>query len=235
MKMLTQLQCVRQTRTRSGFTLVEMMLSAGIYLFLLVGVMVAVQLFASRVYTIGATKLVATTGSRKALNQIRDDIRGAKLLQVGAADNSGNFTPYGGTNVAQGNALQVFTTTNLAAPFSLYFLQTNTINGISSNVLLWVSVTTNIAAGTSSAVTNSLAAYITNLDIFAAEDWDNWPTSGAPASQVTVSNSTLNNQVYSVKLQFWQWEYPIAVVGGGGLNAYDYYQLRTRVCRRALD
>ena len=34
-------------------------------------------------------------------------------------------------------------------------------------------------------------------------------------------------------MQFSQWEYPIAFVGGVGLNAYDYYQLRTRVFRRA--
>lgn len=227
MKIPAQLKSGRRWRTRSGYTLVEMVLSAGIYLFLLVGVLVAVQIFALRIYTIGATKLVATGGSRMALNQIRDDIRQAKLLQVGRTDNSGNFTPFGGTNLAVGNALQVFSTTNLSAPFSLYYLQTNTVNGISSNVLLWVAVTT------TSAVTNSLAAYITNLDIFAAEDWDNWPNTGTGVT--TVSNSTLNNQVYSVKLQFWQWEYPIAVVGGAGLNAYDYYQLRTRICRRALD
>jgi hypothetical protein len=45
-----------------------------------------------------------------------------------------------------------------------------------------------------------------------------------------------NNQVFTVKLQFYQWEYPIAVIStNGGLNAYDYYQLRTKVCRRALD
>jgi hypothetical protein len=49
------------------------------------------------------------------------------------------------------------------------------------------------------------------------------------------TNNVSNNQVFSVKLQFYQWEYPIAVVGGAGLNAYDYFQLRTRVCRRAID
>jgi len=226
MKLFTSLQSKPRKRTRAGYTLVEMMLSAGIYLFILVGVMVAIQIFALRVYTIAATKLVATTGSRKALNQIRDDIRQAKLLQVGKTDNFGNFTPVGGTNLAVGNALQVFSTTNLTAPYSLYYLQTNTSGGMSSNALLWVSVTA------TTAVTNNLAAFITNLDIFAAENWDCWATNTAAVT--TVSNSTLNNQIYSIKLQFWQWEYPIATVGGG-LNAYDYYQLRTRVCRRALD
>jgi hypothetical protein len=49
------------------------------------------------------------------------------------------------------------------------------------------------------------------------------------------TNNIYNNQIYSVKLQFYQWEYPIAIVGGVGLNSYDYYQLRTRICRRATD
>lgn len=218
---------VDSTRARSGYTLVEMMFVVGIYLFILVGVMTAIQVFALRVYTLAATKITATQGSRKALNQIRDDIRQAKLLQVGNADNAGNFTALTGSNVVeQGNALEVFTTATAGAPFSLYFLQTNTLNGISSNNLLWVFVNTNAAA-----VTNKLTSYITNLDIFAAESWDNWPTN--PIGPVT--NWNYNNQIYSVKMQFWQWEYPIAVVGGVGLNAYDYYQIRTRVCRRATD
>jgi hypothetical protein len=85
---------------------------------------------------------------------------------------------------------------------------------------MWISVT----SLTSNTV--NLASYITNLDIFSAQDcWGN-----------TVSNFALNNQVFAIKLQFYQWEYPIAVVStNGGLNAYDYYQLRTKVCRRALD
>jgi type II secretory pathway component PulJ len=208
----------------SAFTLVEMMIATGIYLILFIGALVAIQVFALRVYTLAATKLSATQGSRKALNQIRDDIRQAKMLQVGTANNAGSFTANGGTNLAVGNALQVFYTTNTSAPYSIYYLQTNTPGGVSSNNLIWISVTTN------STVTTLLSTYITNLDIFAAEDWDNWPATSP------ITNSLYNNQVYSVKLQYYQWEYPIAVIStNGAANAYDYYQLRTRVCRRALE
>lgn len=212
-------------RNRSGFTLVEMVFSSAIYMFILVGVVVAIQIFALRIYTLAATKLTATQGSRKALNQIRDDIRQGKLLQVGQTDNAGNFTPINITNGAVGNALQIFQTTNQTAPYSLYYLKTNNINGVSSNNLLYVAVTTN------STTTYNLASYITNLDIFCAEDWDNWPTN----AMAPTTNNIYNNQIYSVKMQFYQWEYPIAVVGGIGLNSYDYYQLRTRICRRATD
>lgn len=207
-------------RRQSGFTLVEMMISASIYLVIFVGALIAIQIFALRVYTLAATKLTATQGSRRALNQIRDDIREGKGIQVGNADNSGNFTAYGGTNLAQGNALQVFSTTNFGGPpYSIYYLQTNRLGNALSNNLMWISVTaleTNISR---------LSTYITNTDIFAAEDcWGN-----------VISNVIKNNQVFTVKLQYYQWEYPIAVRQSTNGDAYDYYQLRTRVCRRALD
>lgn len=208
-------------RGLQAYTLVEALIATAVYLGVVLVSVVAIQVFALRVYTLGATKLVATGGSRKALNQIRDDIRQGKGVQVGTADNSGNFTPYGGTNGAIGNALEVFSTTNFGGPpFSIYYLQTNAPNGVSSNNLIWVSVTgssTNFA---------KLSTYVTNLDVFSAEDcWGN-----------TISNSIKNNQVFTVKLQYYQWEYPLAVISSNSApNAYDYYQLRTRVCRRALD
>jgi type II secretory pathway pseudopilin PulG len=220
MKLFSHIQPGCRRRHRAGFTLAEMMIATGIYLAIFVGVIVAIQVFALRVYTLAATKLTATQSSRKALNQIRDDIRQGKLLQVGNSDNSGNFTPVYGTNGAVGNALQVFATTNLVAPYSIYYLQTNTVSGVSSNNLIWISVTSNAT------VTASLACYITNLDVFSAQDcYGN-----------VISNFMQNNQVFAVKLQFYQWEYPIAVISTNtGLNTYDYYQLRTKVCRRALD
>ena len=36
-------------------------------------------------------------------------------------------------------------------------------------------------------------------------------------------------------MQFYQWEYPIGYIGSDALNAYDYYTLNTRICRRAKD
>jgi type II secretory pathway pseudopilin PulG len=220
MRIFFQLQAGGRRR-RSAFTLVEMMVSSGIYLVIFVGVIVAIQLFALRVYTLAATKLTATQSSRKTLNQIRDDIRQGKGLLVGVSDNVGNFTPVYGTNGAVGNALIIYSTTNFSGPpYSLYYLQTNTVGGVSSNNLMWISATS-LANNTA-----NLATYITNLDVFSAQDcWGN-----------TVSNFLLNNQVFTVKLQFYQWEYPVAVISSnGGLNAYDYYQLRTKVCRRALN
>ena len=105
--------------------------------------------------------------------------------------------------------------------------------GISSNLLLWISATTNGVTGSSgnSVFTNTLrlACFITNLDLFAAEDWQTtWPGS-------VITNSLMNNQVYAVKLQFNQWAYPMALAQTNTTDAYGFYQLRTRVCRRALN
>ena len=198
----------------SAFTLVEMMMSVWIYLFIFIGVMIAIQIFALRVYTLAATKLSATTGARKTLNNIRDTIREAKTLQVGNWSNSA-FAAISGTNAAQGNALEIYPTTN-TVPYTIFYLDTST----ATNYLQEYTVT-----GTSTNLT-TVASYITNSLIFDAEDFQT----------NIIANNPKNNQVYRMTLQFKQWEYPIAFVGTNvGLNEYGYYQLRTRVCRRALD
>ncbi|HEX4349084.1 MAG TPA: hypothetical protein VH251_01790 [Verrucomicrobiae bacterium] len=224
MKLFSNIASVRRRGTRSGFTLLEMMFSVGIYTILLIGVLIAIQVFALRVYTLAATKLTATQGARNALNQIRDDIRQGKYVQVGNTDNSGSFTAYGGTNLAMGNAIQIFSTTNnnfTTYPYDIFYLQTNTPGGVSSNNLIWIAVSTN-----NTTYTQKLCTYITNLDVFATMDcWGN-----------ISSNKIDDNWIYTVKFQFYQWEYPIAVISSNtAANAYDYYQLRTRVCRRSLN
>lgn len=239
MTLFPQFPAAVRRRHCAAFTLAEMLIAATIYLVMMVGVVVAIQVFALRVYSLASIRLQATQDARTAMNHLRDDIRQGTLLQVGNTDNSGNFTAIAGSNAAVGNALQIFAGTNQGPPYSIYYLQTNTIGavagkgGISSNLLLWLSVATNAITGSSgsSLATNTLmlACFITNMDIFTAEDWqDYWP--GQP-----VTNSLMNNQVYSVKLQFNEWAYPIAISGPNTTDANGFYQLRTRVSRRALN
>ena len=68
--------------TRRAFTLVEMMITVMVFVFVISG-MVYTQIFAMRVYTLSATKLNAATGARQALNSMRDEIRSAKIVLVG--------------------------------------------------------------------------------------------------------------------------------------------------------
>jgi hypothetical protein len=219
MKLFLNIQSSSRRTGISAFTLVEMVVSAGIYLAIFIGVMVAIQIFALRIYTLAATKLSATAYGRKALNQIRTDIQQGQLVQVGNLGTAGDpttFSPIAASLGAQGGALQIYPTTSTNFPYTIYYLDTSST---ANNYLRAYMVDSNNVA-----TTNTLVAYITNLIVFNAEDFQG----------NLVTNNLHNNQVYRMVLQFYQWEYPIGYIGGQGYNAYDYYQLRTRVCRRAL-
>jgi hypothetical protein len=199
-----------------GFTLVEMVMAVGVFLGIFVGVMVAVQIFGLRVYTLAATKLVATAGGREALNQIREQIREAKTVYVGNCTNAtySSFQLISNSLPQQGNALIVYPTTNTTW-YTIFYLDTST----STNYLAQFNVSNNVTI-----YTNTLAQYLTNQIVFDARDWLN---------NIVSNYQVLDNRLLiEVTMQFSQWEYPIAFVGGTGLNAYDYYQLRTRVFRR---
>lgn len=223
MKLFSNIQSRSPRKNTSAFTLVETMISVSVYLIVFIGVMVAIQVFALRIYTLAATKISATEYGRRALDQIRYDIQQGTMLQVGNVPTSGStcgdpthFAAITVPSVAQGNALQIYSTTNQGVPYSIYYLDMS-IPG--TNYLKQYTVSAaNVAA------TNILVGYITNTIVFDAEDFQG----------NIVTNDPKNNQVYRMVLQFYQWEYPIGIIGGKGFNAYDFYQLRTRVCRRAI-
>ena len=221
MKLFKHTQTQRRWRNVRGFTLAELVITVGVFLFIFTGVMIAVQIFGLRVNTLAATKLVATAGGRQALNQIRDQIRGAKMVYVGTCSKASvtSFQLITNTLPQQGNALIIYPTTN-GNYYSVYYLDTST----GTNSLIQFNAT-NGAGGWTTTYTNTLAQYITNNIVFDARDWQN---------NIITNYQSLDNRVLiEVTMQFSQWEYPIAFVGGVGLNAYDFYQLRTRVFRRA--
>jgi hypothetical protein len=218
MKLFKNIQNRARRRNVRGFTLAEMVIAVGVFLFIFTGVMVGVQVFGLRIYTLAATKLVATAGGRQALNQIRDQIRGCKMVYVGncSSPSYSSFALIGTTNLQQGNALILYPTTNTAW-YSIYYLDTLT----TTSRLIQFNVSNSVTT-----YTKTLAKYVTNQMVFDARDWLNR----------TVSNEACldNRLLIQVTMQFSQWEYPIAKVGPtNGWNAYDYYQLRTRVLRRA--
>lgn len=198
-------------RGDAGFTLVEMMVSATIFMAIYVGVMVAVQVFGMRIMTLAQTKLSATTGARKTLDAMRDSIRSATFVYVGTYNptNGQTFTQAPINSLQTGNALEVvytnkFDTTNI-------FYQDST-------------QATNLICSVSNSVVTVLAKYVTNYYCFTAEDY-----------QTNVLVNYQNNPVIHVVMNFSQWEYPMAYVGGASnaANAYDYYRLQTRICRRS--
>jgi type II secretory pathway pseudopilin PulG len=217
MKLFKNIQNRARRRNVRGFTLAEMVITVGVFLFIFTGVMVAVQIFGLRIYTLAATKLVATAGGRQAMNQIRDQIRGGKMVYVGNCSSpiNSSFALIGTTNAQQGNALIIYPTTNTTW-YSIYYLDTRT----TTNCLVQFNVSNSVTT-----YTKTLAKYVTNQIVFDMEDWQ---------THIVTSEQSLDNRLLiRVTMQFSQWEYPLAFVGGVGLNAYDYYQLRTRVFRRA--
>lgn len=200
-----------------GFTVVEMIMVVGIFLFIFVGVMIGVQLFGLRIYTLEATKLVATQGARTAMNAMRDQIRESKTVYVGncASEATNAFSLLAVTNIQQGNALIVYPTTNTSA-YIVYYLDTS--------AAIYALNQFNVTNG-QIVYTNQLAKYLTNLVVFDAENWQ--------TGVATNYTSLDNREIIHVTMQFSQWQYPIAFIGTHGFNAYDYYQLRTRVFRRA--
>ena len=216
---------------RSAFTLAEMLIAMTIFSMVIAG-MITIHIFGLRVYTLAATKLTATAGCRKALNSIRDQVRQAKLVDIGTCSSGpASFNSLGLTNVQVGNAMRLSFTNNWTNGYTMFFLDTT----LATTNYLKQCMVTNIGGGSNTTflTTNILASYITNSDIFTAQDYlgNNLTNENETDSQL---ESIPNRLVVYVKLQFYQWEYPIAQVGNSNAwNAYDYYQLRTRITRRA--
>ena len=217
MKFLSPNRMVSRPTDARAFTLVEMMVALVIFT-TVVATMVAVQVFGLRVYTLAATKLSATAGSRKAMNLIRDQVREAKTLDVGNCNGTpASFNSLGLTNYQVGDALRVFPTTDQTS-YSIFYLDRTTVTNCTLKQY------TVSASGTNTQV---LASYIVNQDVFTAQDYQ--------GNSLTNDQTMANRMVIFLRLQFDQWEYPIAVVGTNGFNAYDYYQLRTRITRRSFN
>ncbi|HEY1788521.1 MAG TPA: prepilin-type N-terminal cleavage/methylation domain-containing protein [Verrucomicrobiae bacterium] len=222
---------VRPSRqSAQGFTLVEMMVALAVFT-LVIMVTLATQVYGTRVYTLAATKLSATTSARMALNDIRDEIRQGQIVNVGNYIWTGNdpaatnFTPISDGNPQQGNALIIYPSSTNAGTFTLMYLQP----GSGTNYSLGTPASTNCLIletyrNGALAQSNDVANFITNQVIFTAQDYEN-----------NILTNNVNNRVIQVQMFFSQWEFPIAFIGTNGFNAYDYYRLQTRITRRLFD
>jgi type II secretory pathway pseudopilin PulG len=218
-----------------GFTVAEMLIAMTIFS-MAIAAMVATQLFGLRVYTLAATKLSATSGCRKALNSLRDQIREAKLVDIGNCGTNGDpasFSSLGMTNYQVGNAIRLTSYNNWTNSFTVFYQDTSLVT---TNYLKQCTVQCTVTGGATNytySATNNLAMYITNSDIFTAQDYLGRTLTNEESVDNTLQ-AIPNRLVVYVKLQFYQWEYPIAFVGSNNAaNMYDYYQLRTKVTRRA--
>jgi len=206
---------------RRGFTLVEMMFSVFIFCVLFVGALVTLQIFGLRVYTLSGTKLSASGAALKALNQIREDVHGARFVDIGncsTPSDPSTFHLTGNANKNAGSALRVCLYSNQVSPYAycyaIYYLQSDS----TTNVL-------KVAYSTENYTNRKIVAnYVTNQVVFTAEDC---------MKNVLYNDSA--NRIIRMELDFYQWEYPIGYVGGVGANAYSSYTVMTRVTARLID
>lgn len=203
--------CPHPRRSR-GFTLVEVMVSAGIFLGIVVGVMVGLQIFGLRIYTLAATKLSATADGRRTLNALRSEVRSAKTVYVGTYAN-GVFARIPNGQPQTGNALALsFATSNgLSATMPVIYYQAST-------------GATNALFSVRQNEVKVMANYLTNYYVFTAEDY-----------RTNILTSYDNNPVIRITLRFYEWQYPLGFIGTNGINAYNFYRLQTRICRRTKE
>jgi Tfp pilus assembly protein PilW len=208
---------------RAGLSIVEMLIAIACFMFL-VAAIVAIQLFAVRIFQLAATKLTATEDGRATVNFIREQVREAKELYIGTYSGTngspGSFSAVVNSNQV-GSALLIFPTTNQT--YGTIFYQDSTLSNLCS-----VSIT-NATTDTNGVTTGTIGSYATdalfvtnNSNVFQAEDF-----------QGNVLTDNQNNRIIHVTLQFSQLEYPVAGIGAGAL--YDYYELHTRATRRSID
>ena len=129
---------ISANNSRHGFSLAELMVASTIFLILVVGAMVSVQIYGLRVYNLTSTKIKATAGAREAMNDIRDRIRAAYDVNVGFYTNN-NFLSLTNNQAQQGNAIQIFPLTNDLATAVVFYSDVansnNALNMVVSNVV----------------------------------------------------------------------------------------------------
>jgi hypothetical protein len=163
-------------RAKAGFTLTEILIASTLFV-LVVGGIIASNLFGLQIFEMMQTKLQVMQWSRETIMQLRDEIHVCNSVAVGTVSN-GNFTGYLDGETQQGNGLQIYPTTNTNS-YILYFV--------------------NAADQTFRRTTDQpgsaviLADSVTNTLPFSAQDF---------LGNVLTNNS--NSQVIHVVLEFYQ-------------------------------
>lgn len=194
-----------QLSRNAAFTFNELMVAMSLIMMVMAGV-ISAHLFGVRLFEITKAKLGANDEARRAISLLIDEIRTAKLVKIGAGSLS-SFAEVSPTAEQKGSAIQVYQTTD-TNQFIRYF---------------WDAADSRLKRTTNGSTAVSIVANsITNQLVFTAEDYK---------GRILTDNE--NNRVIGLTLQFYQIAYPIVQIGPGGY--YDFYQLRTKITRRALE
>jgi prepilin-type N-terminal cleavage/methylation domain-containing protein len=163
----------------SGFTLPEILIAMTVLGLVVAGILAA-NLFGMRMVQTNETKLSATEWSRNTFGKITDQIHTCNSISILNVDTNDNFTGLLPGETQQGNALQIYPSTNTDS-FTMYFVNL-------SDETFRRTVAT--PSGTNTVI---LADSVTNAIIFSAQDF---------SGNVLTNNQ--NNQVIHLTLDFYQ-------------------------------
>lgn len=187
-------------------TLVEFQIAFGIIM-LVIGGVISSHIFGLKFNEATRAKLSASDAARHALNKLVGDIRSAKVIDVGTGNSFAGFTPVPNGSAQRGSALRIYPGTNTNS-YVVYYLDT---------------ADTKLKRATNSGSTPlTVAEYLTNTVLFSSESHNG-----------TVLTDNQNNRVIGITMQFYQIRYPITPIGTNGY--FDFYQVNTKITRRALE
>jgi prepilin-type N-terminal cleavage/methylation domain-containing protein len=169
----------RYPRLDQGFTLPEMLIAMTVFL-LMIGGIIAANLFGLRIFQVTQTKLNVTTWARETAEQITAEVHACNAMWVGNITTNGVFEGLLDGETQQGAALLIYPTTNNNS-FTLYFVNT-------SDETFRQTVAT--PSGTNTVI---LADSVTNTMIFTAQDFSG-----------NVLTNSANNRVIHFTLEFYQ-------------------------------
>ena len=194
-----------RARRQAGFTLAEGMVASAVFALTVIG-FVYCQMFGMRQDQLVNSKIGAAEQARMGFNELANDVRAAKIWQIG----NGNLTSFTGIPEEanqRGNALKLSLTTNTNL-YYLYYFDTNACKLFRGH--------------SGSTARQCVAQNLTNTMYFQAQDFQ-----GNNQTELT------HKGVINVMMEFCQYQYPITKIGPGCL--YDYYKMELRLTPHAPD
>jgi prepilin-type N-terminal cleavage/methylation domain-containing protein len=203
--MKQRLEAGSAARRARAFTLVETMVAMSVFSLVSIG-LVYTHLFALRQDELANSKLGASDSSRRGFSMLADDVRAAKMWQVGNG-NQTTFTPIPDGTAQQGTALKINLTTDTNSYILYYF---NTTQGELRR--------------RKSGVTGSklIAQSLTNSMYFREENF-----------RGDLQTDLSHKDVINVVMDFYQYQYPLTRVGPGYF--YDRYTMQFRLTSHVPD
>lgn len=167
----------RTIRCKAAFTLVDLMVSLGLFM-LVMFVVIYAHLSGLKMYQLASAKLSASQDARRTINEITEDIRTAGNVRIGTGDET-TFSQTAVHTLQQGNALRIFPDRDDTNTYVQYFRDASTDQFK--------------RLSTDDESVSVIAEGVTNEIIFAAENYNG-----------QVLTNYFNTRVIAMQLQFSQ-------------------------------